>query len=124
VSAAEAEKSGRFVVGEESDFVVGLRGTVTAKGDGTVTIDGVTVPTRLTGKAGPVRYLSNQLPGESEPLRTRADHSQCHLDAEETREAAEREMFRLADAVRALHDENHDGPFSVCIHAVCRTVRA
>jgi hypothetical protein len=140
-TTTEAPKTGGFVVGQETTYVVGLIGTVDQVGDGTVTIAGVTVPTRLTGSDGPVKYLSDIWPAEivaTEPRRNDAigrDLRRMGRDlrrkvtvsiepAEENFNASDAENLRLHDGIIRLHNENHAGPVSVCLHDVCRQIDA
>lgn len=119
---AEAEKSGGFVVGKPSVYVVGLEGEVTAHTDGTVSLCGFTLPTRLNTEGG-VRYLSTEWPADpislSAATRHVGDiHDECVSDEEFA--AAEAREQRLIDGIVRLHDENHPGPITVCLHEVCR----
>jgi hypothetical protein len=138
-TTTEARSTGGFVVGQKTKYVVGLIGTVDQVGDGTVTIDGVTVPTRLTVTDGPVKYLSDIWPSEIVATESLADAIGRDLrrkgrdlrrkgvtvfidPAEEGINVAEQENLRLHDGIIRLHDENHTGPVSVCLHEVCRQV--
>lgn len=108
-----------FVVGEETEYLVGLQGTVEAIGDGTITIAGFTLPTRLAGETGPVRVLSTMLPTDTgSDLASVDEHDECVSDEEYV--SMERYAQRLADGITKLHEENHTGPITVCLHEVCR----
>jgi hypothetical protein len=110
-TTTEAPKTGGFVVGEEAQYFLGLKGTVTAIDDGTVTIEGVTVPTRLVPG---VTHLSDLQP--SAPVEP--DHSECV--PEDDYNGAEADAQRFRDGIEKLHEENHPGVFAVCLHEVCR----
>jgi len=115
--ADEAARSGGFVVGKTSVYVVGLEGEVTAHTDGTVTLCGFTLPTRLNSEGG-VKYLSTEWPPDPAPAML-ADHDDC-AGGEAARAAAEARELRFVDDITTLHDENHEGAFPTCMHAVCR----
>lgn len=119
--------SSGFIVGQAAQYVVGLKGTVTAKTDDTVTIDGVTVPLRLTTD-GPVKHLSTQWPIDPGDVIDKIAERNRRYDTVERDlaavsddlRAAERENHALVDAIAKLHEENHDGVMTVCLHEVCR----
>lgn len=119
--------TGPYVVGEPGQIVVGLKGTVTEKTGDTITIDGVTVPLKLTAD-GPVKHLSTQWPIEPGDVieklaasNRRVEVADRDLQAvSDDLRAQERENNALLDAVAQLHDENHEGVLTVCLHDVCR----
>lgn len=119
--------TGPFVVGEPAQYVVGLKGIVTAKTDDTITIDGVTVPLRLTAD-GPVKHLSTQWPLDPGNVIDKIAERNRRYDAAERElvavsddlRAQERENHALLDAIARLHEENHEGVLTVCLHDVCR----
>ena len=106
-----------WVVGQETQYVVGLRGEVTEVGDGTITIGGITVPTRITPD-GPARYLSLIWPADDQD---EPDHSECVDD--EDYQLVERQLDRALLGLEVLHNEHHDGVFRQCLHEVCRQMR-
>lgn len=99
-------------VGETRIHVIGIEGTIEAIDADTITIDGLTLPTHLHG---PVRYLSDQFPRDeaAEP-----DHDGW-VDENEYA-AIERQLNQIRDGIKVLHEENHEGPLTVCMHEVCR----
>jgi hypothetical protein len=119
--------SSGFVVGQPAQYVVGLKGTVTEKTDDTVTIDGITMPLRLTPD-GPVKHLTTQWPLDPDDVIEKlADRNQQVQNVErdltavsDDLAAAERENHALIDAITQLHDEHHQDPQTVCQHEVCR----
>lgn len=119
--------TGPYIVGEPGQIVVGLKGTVTEKTRDTVTIDGVTVPLQLTAD-GPVKHLSTQWPLDPGDVIDKIAERNRRYDAVERDlaavsddlRAAERENRALLDAIATLHEENHDGVLTVCLHEVCR----
>lgn len=122
MTTTEAEQSGGFVVGKSSVYVVGLEGEVTAHTDSTVTLCGLTLPTRLNTEGG-VKYLSTEWPADpislSAATRYIGDiHDECV--SEEDWAAYEAREQRFIDGIVRLHDENHTGPITVCLHEVCR----
>lgn len=129
MTTTEQPTTGGFVVGEQTTYVVGLKGTVDEIGDGTITIGGITVPTRLQGPDGPVLHLSTQWPADFA-----AQYAEMVGQVRHGREVLEREVVSLGedidtltkeqqellDAIARLHEENHPGVLSVCLHDVCR----
>jgi hypothetical protein len=101
------------VVGATAVHLVGVEGTIEAIGDGTITIDGVTLPNSI---AGPVRLIAMRWPTE----RAEPDHDE--RVPEEDYSPLEVENLRLHDSIIRLHDENHPGPIAVCLHEVCRRI--
>lgn len=101
-----------FTIGENATVTVGVNGPVTAVGDGTVTIGGVTMPTRLV--PGVVRYMSTEIPdGDWDP-----DDGPC-LYCVENQSRADEVAEGVAVVIRAEHDEHHDGPQRFCRHPTC-----
>lgn len=96
-----------YAAGAAATVVVGLQGTVTAVGDRTVSIDGVTVPISATG---PVRYVSDLIPD--------GEYDDDAYDPEDDPRVAQINV--LLDAIARLHEENHPGVLSLCLHDVCR----
>lgn len=122
MTTTEAETSGGFVVGQRSIYVVGLEGEVTAHTDGTVTLCGFTLPTRLNREGG-VKFLSTEWPADPE-VRRRAEeleHENVEVAADNDRFTRETEM--LLAAIGQLHDENHTGTRKLCLHEICRKFR-
>lgn len=99
------------VVGATAIHIVGVEGTIEAIGDGTITIDGVTLPTSV---AAPVRLISMRWPADqSEP-----DHSECI--PEDDYNGAEADAQQLRAGIEKLHEENHPDVFALCLHEVCK----
>ncbi|HEY9410300.1 MAG TPA: hypothetical protein VIP77_12025 [Jiangellaceae bacterium] len=107
-----------WAVGQETSYTVGLVGKITEIGESTITIDGVSLPTRLTVD-GPVKYLSIDLP--TDPTLDEPDHGECVSD--EDYALVERQLDRALLGVEVLHNEHHDGVFRQCLHEVCRQLR-
>lgn len=122
MTTTEAKKSGGFVVGESSIYVVGLEGEVTAHTDSTVTIGGFTLPTRMNA-AGGVRYLSTEWPSSPETRRRADDLERDYNEVTGENEAMTEKVQTLLDALGKLHDEHHFGARRVCLHEVCRRFR-
>ncbi|HEY3559694.1 MAG TPA: hypothetical protein VGL05_19630 [Kribbella sp.] len=119
--------SGGFIVGQPAQYVVGLKGTVTEKTDDTITIDGVTVPLRLTTD-GPVKHLSTEWPLDRDNVIDKIAERNRRYDtvvrelaaAGDDLRAIEQENHELLDAIAKLHEESHPDPIMVCTHEVCR----
>jgi hypothetical protein len=99
------------VVGATAVHLVGVEGTIEAIGDGTITIDGVTLPSSI---AGPVRLVSMHWPAD----QSKPDHAECIPEEDFT--PLEAENLRLKDWIARLHEENHTDVFAVCLHEVCK----
>ncbi len=104
------ETPSALIVGQEGTYVVGIRGPITAAGDGTVTIGGHTLPIRL---GDGVVYASTVLPDV--PTTIVLDECDCA-------EVVERLPDSVVDAVHRMHDDEHQGAFIHCSHEVCREV--
>jgi hypothetical protein len=101
------------VVGATAVHLVGVEGTIEAIGDDTITIDGITLPTVCSGT---VRLISMHWPAD----QVEQDHE--GYVPEDDYNASERENRRYQDGIVKLHEENHPGAFTICLHEVCRTV--
>jgi len=106
-------------VGEVGVVVVGLEGVIDSIGDDTVTVQGVTVPRRLTR---PVRYLSMDFPEGDETTCSR-DHCTDACAQTTHEEDLEAQIAELAQAVEDEHDARHNGAFRFCSQQLCRSAR-
>lgn len=111
-------KTTGWAVGQETSYTAGLVGKITELGDGSITIDGITLPTRLT-LDGPVKYLSLGLPSDLPPGDD--EHDECVSN--EDYALVERQLDRALLGLEVLHNEHHDGVFRQCLNEVCRQVR-
>lgn len=107
-----------YTVGQESVIVVGLRGVVESIEKDSITIGGLTMPTRLDSARG-IRYVSMVWPegDETTCAREHCDSNGCEIDPEEDLRA---EMEALVSAVEIAHYDRHEGAFRFCEDAICR----
>lgn len=107
-------------VGEEAVYVLGVEAVIAELGDDTVTLAGLTLPTRLDHDRG-IRYLSMVWPAGDE---TTCNRDRCGPGCEPTADEEEREdrINDLERAIRDEHEELHEGPFLFCRHRSCQEV--
>lgn len=108
------EPYGPKTVGDTGIYVVGVEGVITATGDGTITIGGHTLPTRMSDT---VKYLSVVWPDEDGDEGCLLEH--CGSECEDADQVA-RARDRLMSLIEDQHNGEHPGAFRTCNWRICR----
>ena len=107
-----------WVVGEEGVIVVGVEGVIQEIGDGTLTINGLTLPTRL-GTGFGARYISMTWPEGDETTCSR-DHCGPGCEKTSEEESLEDRVAEFALLAYARHYADHEGALRICPDQLCK----